>query len=101
MTAGRGGPGTRLPNLELVQRLVRATVAGEGWRIFIDKQNCPKFWEELEGAQWIKKSDGTVLEDTNDPDHLITAFYYVAATEVPRYEHASAELYPSEFTPSM
>ncbi len=101
MTPGRGGPGTRLPNLELIQKLIRATVTGDGWRLYIDKQNCPKFWEELEGAQWHKKSDGTVLEDTNDPDHLITACYYVLATEVPRFEHTPADEFPSEFTASM
>lgn len=61
---------------------IRSLLEGFGWLLRIDKDRCPNFWGELEGATWHKTQAGLFVEDIDPklPDHAITAAYYALRT---------------------
>lgn len=70
---------SRLQNLGFLRQMIDAARSGEGdqWRLYIDREACPNTWREFEGAVWRQdRSSGLFVEDTDDPDHAITAAYY-------------------------
>lgn len=68
----------RLQNLAYLQDMVKHAALGtpDRWKLYIDRERCPRAWKEFEGATWKKLRSGIVVEDTDDPDHAITATYY-------------------------
>lgn len=76
----------RLQNLEYLQSMTRASadrLPGE-WKLYISKEECPNAWREFEGAAWKKdERTGQFYEDTDDPDHIVTATYYALRRHLP------------------
>lgn len=91
---GIGAANTRLPNLEHLQMLVQANVSEdpESWKLYIDRDNCPKTWGEFEGAVWAKDRAGNEMEDTLSSDHALTATYYASFSYLPRASKVKPEI---------